>query len=114
MFGLYDAPSGRADYLFAAARSEREAARDVNDFIKYVDRGRSQPDLLAEPLPDPPKWGDLGATPPGKAAQQIAEIRRWHVGGDDFGDLEPDIGRWPDQDDMALIAEWRRKRRLDP
>lgn len=40
------------------------------------------------------------------AAQQIAEIRRWHVGGDDLGDLEPDIGRWRDQNDMALIAKY--------
>jgi hypothetical protein len=111
---LYDAPSGRADYLFSAARSEREAARNVDDFIEYVDRGRGQPELLAEPLPGPPKWGDLGATPRGEAAQQIGEIRRWHIGGDDLGDQEPDLGRWPHQEDMTLIAEWRRQRRLDP
>jgi hypothetical protein len=111
---LYDAPSGRADYLFVAARSEHEATRNVNDFIEYVDRGRSQPELLAQLQPGPPKWGDLGATPPGQAAQRIAEVRRWHVGGEDFGDREPDLGRWPHADDLALIAEWRRQRRFEP
>jgi hypothetical protein len=111
---IYDAPSGRADYVFVAARSGDESARSAEDFIEVVDRGRARPDTLTDVVPGVPKWGDLGATPLGKSGQRIAEIRRWHAGGVDLGSREPDLGRWPDEDDLRWIDNWRLQRRLDP
>ena len=111
---LYDAPSGRADYVFAAARSEREALDFVHEFLAYADRGWARADRVGERLGGPPQWGDLGATPLGRGGQRVAEIRRWHDGGDDFGPRELDGHRWPEEDDLQLIHEWRVARGFQP
>ena len=111
---MYDRPSGRADYLFTTARSQREATRDVAHFIAFVERIGIEADLAAEVVPGPPKWGDLGATPSGKSKQVVSDIRRWSRGGVDAGDAESDRGSWPDEDDLQLIADWRQRLRFDP
>ncbi|MFD2091174.1 hypothetical protein [Blastococcus deserti] len=111
---MYERPSGRADYLFTTARSERDATRDVAHFIAFVERIGIEADLAAEIVPGPPKWGDLGATPAGKEKQVVSEIRRWSQGGEPPTDADSNRHPWPDEDDLQVIADWRQRHRFDP
>jgi hypothetical protein len=65
-------------HLYVAAVSKRRAARMARSFLEFVDHGGYRQLVIeVREAEGQPQYGDLGATPVGRAAQEVADVERW-------------------------------------